>query len=171
MKNLIFNEITQTMLLSVEKQVVDLDIVKNFALAENLLPKHEFHVAIIGSETEKVLSKINADSAAIKALAESVDWNFSLKQDFSYITKIYIDQGGEEKIESIIQTVDLSGLVEFYRKLNELTGQDFAIPFPHITLYTNSTKEENKLRGIGIYSEADFAKLSRRHLVMEWVSK
>lgn len=85
MEKFVFNESNQTILLSLNKEVVDLDNVKNFALVENLLPKHEFHITIIGSETGQVLSKIGTDYDAIKSLAVSINWEFSFKKDFYYI--------------------------------------------------------------------------------------
>ena len=162
--NIIFDDNKKTVLLHIKKEDLDLDIVRNFALAENLFPKQEFHITIIGRETGEILLKENLDFEKIKDLVKGINWNFDLTQEYYYITKQYSEN---EKRESIIQVVELPELSDFYVKLNGLTGQDFSFPFSHITLYTNSTKEENRLRGIGIYSKAEMEQLSPRVLQID----
>jgi hypothetical protein len=53
----------------------------------------------------------------------------------------------------------IEGLEDFYKKLNAILDTNFLTPLPHITLYTNSTRKEKKLRGIGIYSKEKFEEL------------
>lgn len=160
--NLVFNKTTNTILLSVKKEEVDLDIVKNIAAEKKLLPKEEFHITIIGRETGEILSKVDIKYESIEAIAEEIDWHFTLKKEFYFITKLYLD--GEQR-SSIIQLVELPSLASFYDQLNQLTRQNFAVPFSHITLFTNSTLKEKELRGIGIYSQKDFENLSPEHLL------
>ncbi len=162
--NLIFDENKKTVLLHIKKEDLDLAIVRNFAPAESLFPKQEFHITIIGRETGEIILKENLDFEKIKELVKGTDWNFGLTQEYFYITKQYPEN---EKRESIIQVVELPGLSDFYIKLNDSTGHNFSFPFPHVTLYTSSTKEENRFRGIGIYSKAEMEHLSTRVLQID----
>ena len=69
---------------------------------------------------------------------------------------IKFENGPEEKRRSIVQLVTMPDLAPFYAKLNRLLDSHFDLPFPHITLFATSTREDKRLRGIGIYSEAQF---------------
>ena len=152
--NLIFDRDTKTILLPVEGEDIDLDIVKNSAVRSDLLAKREFHISIIVRETGALLS--DADYDVAKILATKMDWSFVLEKEFYLIHKKYPEQ---EMRKSIIQLVSLPGLFDFYTQLNGLIEKHFAVPFSHVTLYTNSTKKENELRGIGIYSRSNFDNL------------
>ncbi len=154
--HLIFNEDLKTILLGVKSEDVITDAVRKFAVTKNLLEKKEFHITIVGRETGEKLLAENIDFNKIKELVESFEWQFSLNQEFYFITKSYPD----EQRSSVIEIVQLPDLLGFYEQLNQLTGQNFALPFSHVTLFTNSTKQENQLRGIGIYSEAEMKDLS-----------
>jgi hypothetical protein len=160
--NLIFNQSDQTILLSVKAENVDLNIMAAVAKEKNLFPKNEFHITIIGKQTGEALIQKNSDFTLIKNCAEKIDWYFVLKNEFYFIKKVYPDS---EIRSTIIQLIDIPSLSVFYQQLNVLTGENFPMPFPHITLFTNSTREENTLRGIGVYSQEDFEKLSPEHLL------
>lgn len=166
-KELVFHEDTYAIFLAVKKEDINLNSVEHFAIAENLLPKQEFHITIIGRKIGELLAKSKVDYATVKTLAENINWSFTLNKEFYFFTKAYISEDGiEEKRSSIIQTVELSGLSNFYIKLNQLTGQDFSVPFPHITLFTNSTLKNNQFQGIGIYSKKDMEDLHPSQLMV-----
>ena len=48
--------------------------------------------------------------------------------------------------------------------VNQLLEKQFETPLPHITLYTTSTREDKKLRGIGIYSKKQFEELCPKRI-------
>ena len=58
----------------------------------------------------------------------------------------------------------LQGLNDFYKQLNILLKETFDEPLPHITLYTTSTREDKRLRGIGIYSQKQLEKLDPQQI-------
>lgn len=78
-------------------------------------------------------------------LAET-NWEITLENEFYYIEKEYLENEEKETRKSIIQKVKMSNLENFYNLLNNLLRSDFKIPFPHITLFTNSTRIDKKLR-------------------------
>ena len=107
----------------------------------------------------------------IYTLAESIKWSITLQNNFFYIEKEYTeedpnDQGSliYEKRKSIIQMAEIKGLNDFYKQLNILLKETFDEPLPHITLYTTSTREDKRLRGIGIYSQKQLEKLDPQQI-------
>ena len=164
-----------TMILKINSQAPDLETKRAEAEKRGLLAKKEFHFTVIGSDTgEEILKLIEGLSEAekkekldeIKELGESIDWKLGLKEDFYYVKKEYNDPSPNnpevtipETRQSIIQTGEVGGIKKFYKKLNALLGQQFDIPPAHLTLYTTSTREDKKSRGIGIYSKNDFKNL------------
>jgi len=107
----------------------------------------------------------------IKELCESIDWKIILKNEYYSVEKIYNNPDPAdpsktipEKRESIIQMAEMEKLNEFYEKLNSLLGTNFETPMPHVTLYTTSSLEENKSKGIGIYSKSQFEELAHEKI-------
>ncbi len=165
-----------SLLLIINKTLVDCASQAAKAQKLNLIQKNEFHLTVIGSDTgEEILAVLNqldpaeksAKLAAIENLAKDTDWQPVLKQEFFYITKNYNDPDPKnpqatipETRRSIIQTADIKELSKFYQQLEKIIGKNFVTPFPHVTLYTNSTRSEKAIRGIGIYSQEDFASLN-----------
>lgn len=155
--NLNFNIEKITLLLNIEADDSISDKLKEKAVGKNLLPKKEFHITLIGRATGEILKTIPDSSSKIEEIYKKFNWNFETRDEFYFIEKQYSD---EEKRSSIIQIIELPNLKEFYKDLNNSFETNFEVPFPHITLFTNSTKEENKLLGIGIYSEDQFKSLN-----------
>ena len=164
-----------TLLLDILLKDSDVDVVKDIAEKEGLSRKIDFHITLIGSKTGQAilekLSKLPEEEKekvilSIEALANDFDWSYELIPEYYSISKKHKsgDEGGEELRKSIIQPIALPDLALFYEKLNELIGSDFDIPFPHMTLFTTSTNEVTKLRGIGIYSEKEFEALNPERL-------
>lgn len=169
-----------TLLLNIDNHIPNLDFKRAEAQQLGLTAKEEFHFTIIGSDTGEEILELaeNLDEQArteltnkIRELNESTTWEVALKNDFYYIQKEYNDPDPNnpevtipEKRQSIIQMAKINGLEEFYKKLNSLLGKQFATPLPHITLYTTSTREDKKLRGIGIYSEGQFQELGPKKI-------
>jgi hypothetical protein len=59
--------------------------------------------------------------------------------------------------ESVIQTIHIPRLAEFYNWLSVTIWQELSLPFAHITLATSSNNSLTKSRGIWLYSAKDFA--------------
>lgn len=157
------NAQTATFLLRIDPELVNVDSVQDVADKKGLSEKDEFHITIIGSKTaEQILesSEFSHEETVsfIEKPSKQFQWSFEFVSEYYFISKKYEEYN--EARESIIQLIDLSELKDFYVELNEYFGTSFDTPFPHLTLFTSSTKPENNLRGIGIYSEQQFRELN-----------
>lgn len=171
-----FDEKKGILLVNVDKDSVDIQKVREVAKKMGLIEKDEIHVTVIGNDTAETilasLEKLPEDEriktlSQIQEFARRTNWKFNFKSEFYYIKKAYNDpdQNNPNQIipeirESIIQIVDTENLKEFYDQLREITGLQLEAPLPHVTLFTISTREDKKKRGIGIYSEKDFGLLN-----------
>lgn len=153
--NLKFNKEKMTLILEVKLDESILDNLNDEASKKGLNKKEEFHTTLIGYSTGQKIISIGRDNidSIIENIYQEFKWQFSPKNEFYYIEKDYPEN---EKRRSIIQVIDLPELPVFYKKMNETLGTNFEIPFPHTTLFTNSTNEENRYKGIGIYSKEEF---------------
>ena len=175
-----FNPEKITLLLDIDNRFPNMEAKRVQAKELNLSSKAEFHLTIIGSNTgEKIKKSISLLEQSerekilnkIYTLAESIKWSITLQNNFFYIEKEYTeedpnDQGSliYEKRKSIIQMAEIKGLNDFYKQLNILLKETFDEPLPHITLYTTSTREDKRLRGIGIYSQKQLEKLDPQQI-------
>jgi len=157
-----FSPETSTIILDIVPLALDIEKVKEVAEENGLNLKEEFHSTIIGRQVSNIITaRVEAlphleqleIRASVKNLAKKFHWNYSLQQNFFYISNEY---GRNEKRQSIVQMIDFPDIVEFYVELNDLLNTKFATPLPHVTLYTTSTREDNKLRGIAIDSVEHF---------------
>lgn len=156
-----------SLLLNVGRDMLDLETTRVFAQTQNLSEKEEFHVTIIGRATgESMLEYLKQRSpeeqeqkrAQIEKLCTGYHPKIRIQQEFYFIQKDYSTQE-ENTLDirtSVVQIVHMDGLDVFYEELFRIIPLRFSTPFPHVTLYTTSTRVDKKLRGIGIYSEADF---------------
>lgn len=161
---------TATIILSIDNKWVNRETKRDIAKDLDVLEKEEFHCTLIGSDTWveilQYIETVEWDKKdkiwnMIVELCHSFDWKIKFQDDFYYIEKSYTtDNAITETRKSIIQIIDLNALSEFYKQLNTLLWTHFDIPYPHITLYTNSTLPERKLRWIGIYSKTQFEELN-----------
>lgn len=164
-QKLTYNKDKITLLLSVTVPgEIILDAEKD-AKEHHLVIKPDFHITLIGYATGQKIQEILLDKTEqekeviiekIQSIANVFTWPYTFLSEYFYITKTY-DSG--EVRQSIISLVDLPDLEKFYKNLEGLIGRSFDIPFPHITLYTQSTEIKNTHAGIGIYSEREFQKL------------
>lgn len=170
-KHLNFNRSKATLLMDVVPENSSFESLRRFAEKEGLSQKKEFHITIIGSETgEAIIEKVSGmlpeerDEflSRIENLSKRFTWCHFFLPEYYLISKKY-GEGGSEVVEtrkSVIQNLKLPDLETFYENLNELLEIKFSTPFPHVTLFTTSTNEEKKLRGIGIYSEEQLKNLN-----------
>ena len=145
---------TGSALLHLDTTLINLDTKKEIAESLGLYPKDEYHSTIIGFTTGKQILNV-LDSfqeqrkekllLAVDQLLKSFTRNVELQDNYFLIEKTYNNPESIETRKSLIQLVNIQDINEFYIKLNNLLGKDFATPMPHITLYTASTKEENNL--------------------------
>ena len=140
----------------------------------NLNEKPEFHLSVIASKNGKIisdlLSKVDTPEEIknqIKKEFLNKKWEYELLPEYFLMEKYYdkneLDRSGYKDIPehsryTLIQNAKMNDLKDFYIKLSELTGITFNQPLAHITLFSGSTYEPMKDRGIGIYSEDDFNK-------------
>ena len=167
-KKIVFDPEKITLLLTIKPKKYAFHEVERVAKQKWLSKKKEFHITLMGSTAgEVILEKIIRNSkekkkilSTIKELANKFSWNCSFQKKYYFISKVYPGPNlKKEERKSIIQLVNLPNLAPFYKKINRLLGTKFEIPFPHITLFTNSTRKDKRLRGIGIYSKKEFRSL------------
>lgn len=169
-----FNQNRCEVLINVSSDKTGVHLVEVFAVEHNLLPKNEFHVTLVGGKTSlkivEILGKLSEEEREEKIkqitdLAENVDRQIIFMNKFYYLNRQYNDPDPNDPAktipevrETIIQLVDVPQLREFYDKLKDLLGLTEPIEsLPHVTIYSNSTREDKKQRGIGIYSNEDLA--------------
>jgi hypothetical protein len=171
-----FDSKKATIIFNIDKALLAFDQLRKTAENKGLVEKDKMHFTIIGSDTgEAILNKIKEMPVEegqrllqqIQKLAQEFSWDLLSQQDFFYLKKDYNDPDPSdpsktipETRESIIQMLWLKDLQPFYEKLSVLTGIDFKLPLPHVTLFTNSTRPDKKQRGIGIYSQSQFEELN-----------
>lgn len=171
MKKITFNKEKITLLLDVKAEVSSLDKVSSEALSRGLTKKNEFHITLIGNSVGEVIkekiSKLSISEqekklTQIEIFVNEFSWNCTPKGEYYFISKTYPKTEGfeEETRRAIIELIDLDDAHTFYIKLNELLGTNFKTPFPHVTLFTTSTREDKLLYGIGISNEDDFRLLN-----------
>ncbi len=139
------------------------------AQERGLTAKDEFHITVIGFKTGKALSELYAHRSpteqarivqALYDMAKAISWQAApLDGGLLYIEKEYSFRNNKkEKRSSIIQLLEMPGMQEFYTRLNAAIGTDFALPPPHITLFTGNGT------GIGIDSLADLQELKPQQI-------
>lgn len=174
--NPVFYRDKGSLLLEIEPDESSIAAIQGVAGSEGLSRKNKFHITLIGRETgEIILEKIKNLSpeeqerilSEIEVLSRKFDWKYSLGNEYYFISKTYQESGDKAKEErkSIIQLIEFPNLAPFYDELNKLLGTNFDLPFPHVTLFSTSTREDMKLRGIGLYSKFQFESLNPKKII------
>ncbi len=154
-----------TLLLNIDKDVLNIGDLQKIAQEKEFEEKDEFHITTIGfkngSVINKTLEKFSQEDKEeilyqIKSLAYATDWRFLLKPERYHISKKY----PLEERESFIQMADLPELKNFYNQLNKILNTNLEVPPPHITLFTKGTDPERSKMGIGINSEREITALN-----------
>jgi hypothetical protein len=131
----------------------------------NLNKKEEFHLTLIGTQEGFRLKDFFSSCenkefivTQVEELIKSLDIEVILVDRFYLLKKTYVLKFGTEDRMSIIQEIIIknSELKRFYASLTFLTGLKFENRKTHITLYTKSTRNKNRVLGIGISSDRDF---------------
>lgn len=177
-EEILFNKEAITLVLSVNPDITHLDRLQNLAEKYGLFRKEEFHITLIGRETGEIIKEnLNKYSGEerdrflleIQKLAQNFNWSCIFRDEYYFISKEYADIDRDNVVErrqSYIQLIELLDLKKFYERLNQLLHLDLDVPFPHVTLFTTSTHEDKKLRGIGIYSREQFESLTPQKLIL-----
>ncbi len=165
---ILFNPQKYTALLPVEKNKITFQPIEEYARVNNFIEKEELHITLIGFKTGKALLDIRNLLAPemqgkfdtfLKDLLEKIDWNFKEKGEYHHMVKKF--PNGDTCIEFVLMPE-----IEFlYRSINEITGQTFETPPPHITLFTKGTDPIKSKMGIGIYSQADFESYNPQKII------
>jgi hypothetical protein len=156
------NKETYNFVINLSEDFDEPEKLRSIADKESLIRKNEFHLTVIGSSTGKVISSYLDEHPKRENLIIDVDSLInSFRWDFSFTNKYYLIQKdyGDEVRSSLVQVVHVPSLEPFYQELNSMLHTELDVPFPHITLYSTSTNEENLSKGIGIYSESQFQEL------------
>lgn len=161
-----FNTTEITAVIDVWKNNIDFVFCQSLSKKYDLLIKPNFHITIIGSSTGKKILELIANFwenekeviiSRIRNLFIQTKWSIELVEEFYYIEKYYHEEWlPEEKRESIIQLAIIKELEQFYSELNNILDTEFYLPIQHVTLLTNSTREDKKSRWIWIYCKKDF---------------
>lgn len=175
-----FNKEEGTVLLGIREPLTIPENLVKQAEKMGLSRKETHHITVIGSDTaEHILEIMDSVSeekrkdlfSRLEKLVQDTQWSYNTKPEFFYIAKEYNDPDPEdpdktirEKRESIIQLINLPGLEKFYNELNKIFDDKMDVPFLHITLYTTSTREDKRTRGIGIYSRREFEDLGPQNM-------
>jgi hypothetical protein len=79
-----------------------------------------------------------------------------LKNEYYFLSKAYPDKEPPETRSSVIQIVDFPELEKFYEAISKNIGVRLEIPLAHIALFTTSTNEDTRTRGVGLCSKEEF---------------
>jgi len=147
--------------------------VSDAAMRHDLEIKPEFHVTVLAGANGRRVNKMLSESVEGSALREKIrlifekkSWDYKPTNEYFLISKFYskeeLGEMGfpdtpEHTKTTIIQKMILNELEEFYKELSKITGLEFIVPYPHITLFTTASYEPWKSKGIGVYSEDELA--------------
>lgn len=169
-------------LVDIPPHLLGLDLMKASADAHQLALKQEFHITMLGGKASKRITEILENSpeyaqerGAIQELAEGMNFQFEFQPRFFYLRRAYNDPNPidpqktiPETRETIIQLVVVPQMHDFQEKLRNLVGMEEEIEaLPHVTLYSTSSREDKKQRGIGIYSIQDLEVSNAQEIASE----
>lgn len=151
-----------TLLAHIPPELIDIDdAVAAYANRNGFERKDEAHITLIGFGLGKRLLEAMeqlTDTAKNEGLEliESLNGrlsSFCFNEDYYHISK-----PGSNR-ESIIQTVDVPGITDYFDELRDISGIEPGQPFPHITHYTKGDLDQ-RFRGIGIQNVDEFNALT-----------
>jgi hypothetical protein len=133
---------------------------------KRFIPKQEAHITVLGSTLGSQLLQqfVNNTFAEqqVRQAFESTDWCYTKTHDLRHLARKNPELTGADKTEeSIIMRLEMGGMEEFYTRLKSLglINKDQPVPPPHVTLYTRNCD-----LGIGVHSESELIKLTRKHM-------
>lgn len=171
-KELHFNAEKCECLVSVENVPIP-QKVSGVAARHELEIKPEFHITVLAGANARRVNELLSSSPEGSALREKLrlifekrSWNNETTDEYFLIEKFYSKEElgkmgfpdiPEHTKTTIIQKMIVNELEEFYKELSKITGLEFIVPYPHITLFTTASYEPWKSKGIGVYSEDELA--------------
>lgn len=174
-----FDEEKFTLLLNIDKAMIDLNDIDQTAARNGFDKKPEFHITIIGFKVgaaiKQALDKLSGERKQealqkIQSLIKNIDWGFTLLPQRYHIKKDYLSRTSAavstEHRESYIQMVSMPDMEKFYAALNNILSAHLELPLPHLTLYIRGDNPERAKAGIGINSQEEFLKLNPELLIL-----
>ena len=144
-----------TLLLPIPVDSVDWQQLDQKAHEHGFARKNELHVTIVGFKNGREIKERIQGQEDLKVqlneLLKTISWDYVLRDEVYEVSKTY--PNGDVR-STYVQLVSLEGIKEFYQKLSQLLGKNFAVPPMHITLYTKGNP-----MGIGIDSENELNNL------------
>jgi hypothetical protein len=124
-----------------------------------LLVKPEVHITLIGNATGAALSGFK--NRVRKLIHQKYPtWDIQPTAAFYRVAKDYPEgKSPAQRRTSLVQECEVPKLVELYDDLSNIADTAFQVPYPHVTLASNSTHKRDRHVGIGIYSRADLKTL------------
>jgi hypothetical protein len=113
--------------------------------------KDELHITILSREAAEAVRQLLEDEPEqedqFRRLIEESNWEFRKLERLYHVQE-------DQQVETIIQMVEMPGLVDFFKQVKELVGKDLELPPTHVTLYMRGTD-----KGIGLPTQAEFERL------------
>lgn len=117
--------------------------------------KDEYHVTIIGLDLAQIIQSADKESL-VDSLIRNTRWTVEILNRYIELAKD--DDNGIHR-QSIICTVDVPQMANFYKELDKILELETKMPPAHVTLYT-----KNYDRGIGLYNYDDLLRFKVRDL-------
>lgn len=160
----ILNHEKATILLSLPHILIP-EKVSSVAISEGFKIKSEFHLTIISFQNGKKLVQAGVDFQKVVELAESFTWDVAFLPEYFILERTIGEFVLHGKVQtpkhtrrSIVQSLQVSDMGNFFEKLSEMTGIHFETPIPHVTLFSWSDYEPEIMSGLSLNSQADFNK-------------
>lgn len=136
--------------------------------AKDFQAKADLHVTVVGFRLARKIKKAIKHTPELKEqldkLVASTNWSFAPTSSFFQLRKTYgtppITGQPENTRHSIVQMLNMPGLVTFYAKLGTLLGEKIDVPPAHLTLFTSGDPA-----GIGVASVSEFLGAAPRAIV------
>jgi hypothetical protein len=135
------------------------------ALADGFQQKQEHHITLVGADT---VARLNLTPQQLPELMEGLTLGRCLfGKELFHLAKPKNFDGQVFFRRSLVSLVLLSEVDNFFEQLSKRLGQTIAIPFPHVTLYTQGDTDL-PFQGIGIESANDFYQYLQGTYADQW---
>jgi hypothetical protein len=124
-----------------------------------LEPKDELHITVISQDGAERLANFMLENQEgkekVKSLVEETDWSFRKQDRFFWIQE-------EEGVETVIQKVEVPSMVDFFRRLSQITSFGLEPPPAHVTLFMRGTE-----KGIGLPDRDKFERVTKETIELD----
>ena len=136
----------------------------------DMVIKPEFHITLVGFALGRTIQSVleNASKDEIEKIEslfiqvlQDIDWSYTINSEYYLISKRYKFRNKQpEQRTSIIATVTMPALHDFFTYLAKTFAITIDEPYPHVTLYSTSTNPNQRTMGIGITDKQSFLDLN-----------